>query len=971
MVPLSRDALQLPRPFGPYTLLRRLAVGGMAEVYVAKAKGIGGFEKLVAIKVIHPRYSEDEHFVQMLVEEAKLSVLLSHVNIAQTFDLGCVDDTYFIIMEFIDGADAYGLLKRASEQRARVPVDLCAYIASEVCHALDYAHRKRDPTGAPLNIVHRDISPQNVLISFAGEVKIVDFGIAKAALRTAQTEVGVIKGKYYYMSPEQAWADPVDHRSDIFSAGIVLHELLTGEMVYQEDNLPTLLDAVRKAEIRPPSKVRPGIPDELDRIVMKSLANRPEDRYQSAHDFGQALTQFLYQHLPSFTPARLSAMMGQLYPEELQRATGATKLPSGDDQILSSIDKLREEVTKTGANGEIMRPDEFLPQEKSVIFQMEDEFEDATSRDVRHRTEPAPQDVVDDSPEDDDDDEATYVQPKEQQSASGPGWDDQTQKASRAEEVAKIAQMVGKKREASASLAPAVSPAASPEEEADQTWDDATLVEGDTQSPADVVAKLNQQAADRAAQQSRAQQASRVAQRSRAAVPQRGSSAGPQPKQQAPASRIKASPPPKRTPPKRTPPKRTPPKRTPPKRTSKRPPPPPPLSAVARRLSSRPPPRKRPSFKPIEEMEGVTEPEGVVPTNFDEARTRPHSPESAQPGHAPQLAPHSAGPHSVQTPQDLYQQVQQPQAIPQQAIPQAALYPAQPTSQAPMGPVSDTDKYPASESIPGLTPSSPPSSSVPWESVHPKAEHNPFSQSQRPSSWPGVFSDAQTATNPISTSEPPQDEYDPFSDPGLRPPDPYSLPETIPASADTYKLPAIQADDPRRKWLIGVGAVAALFILGGILVRLIIGGGDKPGGLQVVSFPPGAYVTLNGVALEGTTPLSSTEELEVGRRYELRVSKEGYNDWRTSFEPAPGVVSEIIAVLESNQRDITVRTEPEAAAIFLDGVLQEGRGTVQLNLRLGRTYRVEARVGERRVSREITVSAATEPTLVLSLDEAR
>ncbi len=367
--------MDLPRPFGPYTLQRRLAVGGMAEVYVAKAKGIGGFEKLVAIKVIHPRYSEDDHFVQMLVEEAKLSVLLTHVNVAQTFDLGCIDDTYFIVMELVEGADAYKLLKRAAERPAQVPLDLCAYIASEMCQGLDYAHRKRDMTGAPLRIVHRDISPQNVLVSFAGEVKIVDFGIAKAALRSANTEVGVIKGKYYYMSPEQAWADPVDHRSDIFSTGIVLHELLTGRMVYEEDNLPKLLDRVRKAEIPRPSKLRPEVPPELDEIVMRALAKHPEERYGSAHDFGQALTQFLYGHLPSFTPARLAGLMAQLFATERTSAGSAASLPSSSAKVLSSIHTAQ---TPTGPpSSEVMRAEEFRPDPaKSVIFDLGADFGD-------------------------------------------------------------------------------------------------------------------------------------------------------------------------------------------------------------------------------------------------------------------------------------------------------------------------------------------------------------------------------------------------------------------------------------------------------------------------------------------------------------------------------------------------------------------------------------------------------------------
>ena len=158
---IGTEAIDLPRPFGPYTLTRRLAVGGMAEVYVAKTQGIGGFEKLLAIKVIHPTYSEDEQFITMLVEEAKLSVLLNHNNVVQTFDLGCTEDTYFIAMELVEGADCYRMLKALRQRKALLPLDICAYIVSAVCSALDYAHRKRDSGGNPLRIVHRDVSPQN------------------------------------------------------------------------------------------------------------------------------------------------------------------------------------------------------------------------------------------------------------------------------------------------------------------------------------------------------------------------------------------------------------------------------------------------------------------------------------------------------------------------------------------------------------------------------------------------------------------------------------------------------------------------------------------------------------------------------------------------------------------------------------------------------------------------------------------
>jgi len=242
------------RQFGPYRLVHQIATGGMAEIYLARTRGLGGFEKHVALKMIHPNFSSNDHFIEMLIDEAKISVQLQHANIAQVYDLGRVGKTYYITMEYVDGCDLYKILRRASEQDRSMPVEIAAHITKEVAHGLDYAHRKRDDAGKPLSIVHRDISPQNVLLSASAEVKIVDFGIAKAASRAQQTAVGVIKGKYYYMSPEQAWGDPVDHRTDIFSTGILLYEMLTGQMLYLEEDLHKLLDMVRKADIPPPSR---------------------------------------------------------------------------------------------------------------------------------------------------------------------------------------------------------------------------------------------------------------------------------------------------------------------------------------------------------------------------------------------------------------------------------------------------------------------------------------------------------------------------------------------------------------------------------------------------------------------------------------------------------------------------------------------------------------------------------------------
>jgi serine/threonine protein kinase len=306
------------RQFGPYRLVRQIAVGGMAEIHLAKTGGIAGFEKYVALKMIHPNFAEDEQFIQMLVDEAKIAVQLTHGNIAQTFDLGRVGETYYITMEYVDGADLYKILRRASEQDLEMPLDVCAFIGKEVSSALDHAHRKRDHAGKSLGIVHRDVSPQNVLVSYSGEVKLVDFGIAKATMKVRQTAVGVIKGKYYYMSPEQAWGDPIDHRSDIFSAGIVLYEMITGQMMYLEEDLHKLLEMARKAEVPPPSKLRRGVPPQLERIVMHALAKVPGERYQSAGDLATDLERFLHAYSPVFTASKLSTLVRHVVGDPIQ-----------------------------------------------------------------------------------------------------------------------------------------------------------------------------------------------------------------------------------------------------------------------------------------------------------------------------------------------------------------------------------------------------------------------------------------------------------------------------------------------------------------------------------------------------------------------------------------------------------------------------------------------------------------------------
>ena len=324
----------------------------MAEIHLAKTKGIAGFEKYVALKMIHPNFAEDEQFIQMLVDEAKIAVQLNHGNIAQTFDLGRVGETFYITMEYVDGADLYKILRRGSEIDLEMPLDVCAFVVKEVASALDHAHRKRDHGGKSLGIVHRDVSPQNVLISYAGEVKLVDFGIAKATMKARQTAVGVIKGKYYYMSPEQAWGDPIDFRSDIFSAGIVLYEMLTGQMLYLEEDLHKLLDMARRADIAPPSTLRRGIPPQLERIVMHALQKVPGERYQSAGDFATDLERFLHAYSPVFTASKVASLIRKVVGDpmevptepdiEIREGPIATHTLNTEDLIHSS-DELRDE----------------------------------------------------------------------------------------------------------------------------------------------------------------------------------------------------------------------------------------------------------------------------------------------------------------------------------------------------------------------------------------------------------------------------------------------------------------------------------------------------------------------------------------------------------------------------------------------------------------------------------------------------
>ncbi|HEY8146750.1 MAG TPA: protein kinase [Kofleriaceae bacterium] len=304
-----------PIAFGKYTLLERISHGGMAEVFRARTLGEAGFERIVAIKLLLPQVAMDDEFVTMLIDEAKIAGQLSHANIAQIFDLGRADDRYYIVQEYVQGRDLRAILRDLSDRNERLSLAQCCHILLKVCEGLDYAHNKRDAAGNPLNLVHRDISPQNVIASYEGEIKLIDFGIVKAEGRATRTLAGLVKGKFAYMSPEQLRGLPVDRRSDVFACGIVLHELLTGEPLFKRGTEFETLRRARYADIEPPSKVNPEVPPELDRIALKGLARHVDDRYQSALQFRDELWEFVRSHGCFYTRNELAAWMRQTFPE--------------------------------------------------------------------------------------------------------------------------------------------------------------------------------------------------------------------------------------------------------------------------------------------------------------------------------------------------------------------------------------------------------------------------------------------------------------------------------------------------------------------------------------------------------------------------------------------------------------------------------------------------------------------------------
>lgn len=307
---------------GKYLLLERVNQGGMADVYLAKTFGFGGADQLIALKCIRPEVHADATFVSMFVDEAKLSSLLSHQNIARTYELGKIDDAYYIAMEYVSGRDVRAVIDRARARNVEIPPALALYIVAAILDGLDYAHRKADFTGAALHIVHSDVSPKNVLIGYAGELKLIDFGVARAVMNSEKTSgSSVMAGKIAYASPEQATGRSVGSRSDIYAVGALFFELLTRTPLFDGASDGIVLDKVKQGEIYPPSLITPSIPADIEAIVLKALACAPDDRYQSAENMHADVIAALIRHYGHQQPRDLATFVKKLFEEEHKSET--------------------------------------------------------------------------------------------------------------------------------------------------------------------------------------------------------------------------------------------------------------------------------------------------------------------------------------------------------------------------------------------------------------------------------------------------------------------------------------------------------------------------------------------------------------------------------------------------------------------------------------------------------------------------
>lgn len=343
-------------PFGRYELIRKIASGGMGQVLLAR-KGAEGFEKLVVIKRILPHLVEDEEFFTMFIDEAKITMRLDHPNIARINEFGVEQNVHYIEMEYVAGEDLRRLEKVAIATGLEIPLGVILRVIADAAAGLHFAHTAKDAKGVPLGLVHRDVSPQNVLIGFDGSVKLIDFGVAKAMGRAQHTATGILKGKFPYMSPEQADGLPLDARSDVFSLGIVLWEQLTRSRLFKGENDLSTQRLVKAAVVMPPSSVNPQVTAGLDAIVLKALAKEPQRRYPDAGAFRMALEEYALANSIAASSAHLASFMQSVYaeriakeqdPKSLEEDSGLTAMDAGGPVPFDARAKLETSAKPTG-----------------------------------------------------------------------------------------------------------------------------------------------------------------------------------------------------------------------------------------------------------------------------------------------------------------------------------------------------------------------------------------------------------------------------------------------------------------------------------------------------------------------------------------------------------------------------------------------------------------------------------------------
>jgi len=314
---------QGPTTFGDFELIRKLGAGGMAEVYLARSFGAEGLAKQLVIKRILPSHAQQPRFVSMFIDEAKIAVSLNHPNIVQVFEFGKVGNDYFLAMEYVDGVDLSHLLARLRQAKRPLPLGEAIYISTEICKGLDYVHRKNDPFGRPLNLVHRDINPQNIMVSQEGACKIVDFGIAKA--RNMSEADGLVRGKFSYMSPEQALGGDIDHRSDVFSVGLVFYELIFGQPLFNFETSEDTLSLIRKPILPPRDVLEASVPHTVVKILQKALDRVPDRRFESARAMQIALTRLLFEVGEIHDAQTLAQLMREAHVNDIEHEQSGDK----------------------------------------------------------------------------------------------------------------------------------------------------------------------------------------------------------------------------------------------------------------------------------------------------------------------------------------------------------------------------------------------------------------------------------------------------------------------------------------------------------------------------------------------------------------------------------------------------------------------------------------------------------------------